>query len=132
MTIVPEERNAEEQIDAIINSTLGWRGVMLADLRAIILSADSNIIEEVKWKKPSRPSGVPVWSFNGIVCVADILKSAVRLTFPKGAQFKDPSKIFNTRLSSKSVRAIDYFENEVIDDKALNAIISYAVLLNYK
>ena len=86
----------------------------LAHLRAVILAADPGAIEEVKWKKPSKPSGVPVWSHNGILCVADTLKRAVRLTFPKGAQIDDPHGMFNKRLDSKTVRAIDFTEGEVV------------------
>jgi hypothetical protein len=86
----------------------------------------------VKWKKPSKPSGVPVWSHEGILCVADTLKNAVRLTFPKGAQIKDPKKLFNTRLDSKSVRAIDFYEDAKVDEAALKAIILDAVRLNLR
>ena len=108
----PEGPSASQQIDAIIEGTSGWRGEKLSQLRAVIANADPDIVEEVKWKKPSRPEGVPVWSRGGNICVADTLKNAVRLTFPKGAQMKDPKKLFNTRLNSKTVRAIDYFEGD--------------------
>ena len=118
------------EIDAIIRETGGWRGKKLSQLRALVKQADAGIIEEVKWKKPSRPEGVPVWSHDGIICVADTLKNAVRLTFPKGAQVKDPKKLFNTRLDSKTVRAIDFREDDTIDDAALKAIILDAVGLN--
>ena len=96
----------------------------------MIKKAHPALVEEVKWKKPSKPSGVPVWSHNGIVCVADTLKNAVRLTFPKGAQVKDPKKLFNTRLDSKTVRAIDFHENESVNETALNELILDAVELN--
>lgn len=79
---------------------------------------------------PSKPLGVPVWSHNGILCQADILKSAVRLTFAKGAQMKDPKKLFNTRLNSKVVRAIDYFEGDPIDKAALQTLILEATTIN--
>jgi hypothetical protein len=79
-----------EQIDAMVALAEGWKGPTLARLRDCIRRADPGILEEVKWRKPSRPMGVPVWSRNGIVCVADILKSAVRLTFPKGAALDGP------------------------------------------
>ena len=88
------------------------------------------MVEEVKWKKPSNPEGVPVWSHDGIVCIANILKRAVRLTFPEGAQIRDPNKLFNTRLDSKTVRAIDYHEGETIDEVGLKAIVLQAVELN--
>jgi len=84
----------------------------------------------VKWKKPSRPEGVPVWSLDGIVCIGEMLKNAVRLTFPKGAQMHDPNKLFNARLDSSSVRAIDFREGEKIPEAALRALILEAVGLN--
>lgn len=125
-----EEKTPSQQIDAIITDADGWKGRKLLHLRALIKKADPAVVEEVKWKKPSRPSGVPVWSHDGIICVADILKNAVRLTFPKGAQMKDPKKLFNTRLNSKTVRAIDFFEEATVDDAALKKLILVAVELN--
>jgi hypothetical protein len=126
----PKEKSPSQQIDAIIMEPGDWRGKKLSQLRASIKKADPAVVEEVKWKKPSRPSGVPVWSHDGIICVADTLKNAVRLTFPKGAQVKDPKKLFNTRLDSKTVRAIDFHEGEAVDDAALKALILDAVKLN--
>lgn len=126
----PKEKSASQQIDAIIKEPGDWRGKKLSQLRALIKKADSAIIEEVKWKKPSKPSGVPVWSHDGIICIADTLKNAVRLTFPKGAQIKDPKKLFNTRLDSKSVRAIDFYESDPVNEAALKALILEAVKLN--
>ena len=124
--------NASQEIDAIIKKTDDWRGKKLLIIRTIINHADSKLVEEVKWKKPSKPEGVPVWSHNGILCVADTLKNAVRLTFPKGAQIVDPKKLFNTRLDSKPVRAVDFFENDEIDEAALKALILEAVKINTK
>jgi hypothetical protein len=126
----PKEKPPSQQIDAIIKGTEGRRGKKLAQLRAVIKQADPAIVEEVKWKMPSRPEGVPVWSQAGIICVADTLKNAVRLTFPKGAQLKDPKKLFNTRLDSKTVRAIDFHEDDPVDEAALKALIRAAVKLN--
>lgn len=88
------------------------------------------MIEEVKWKKPSNPMGVPVWSHDGIVCLGDTLKNAVRLTFPKGAQIKDPKKLFNTRLDNNTVRAIDFHEGDTVEEAALKALILEAVKQN--
>ena len=119
-----------EQIDAIIAKPGDWRGETLAELRAIVKRADPDVVEEVKWKKPSRPEGVPVWSHDGILCVADTLKSAVRLTFPKGARILDSKGLFNARLDSKSVRAVDFHEGEMIDAASLTALIANAVELN--
>src|SRR5580658_10670290 len=101
-----EDKSAAEQIDIIVKMPGDWRGETLARLRALVKKADPDIVEEVKWKKPSRPEGVPVWSHDGIVCIGEMLKNAVRLTFPKGAQDEDTKKLFNARLDSKSVRAI--------------------------
>ena len=126
----PKEKSASQQIDAIIKEAGDWRGEKLSQLRSLIKKADSAVVEEVKWKKPSRPSGVPVWSHDGIICVADTLKHAVRLTFPKGAQIKDPKKLFNTRLDSKTVRAIDFHEGDTVDEAALKSLILDAVKLN--
>ncbi len=126
----PKEKSASQEIDAIIKESGDWRGRKLSQLRALIKKADPAVVEEVKWKKPSKPSGVPVWSHDGIICIADTLKNAVRLTFPKGAQVKDPKKLFNTRLDSKTVRAIDFHEDEAVDEAALKALILDAVRLN--
>ena len=102
----------------------------MSQLRALIKKADPAVVEEVKWKKPSKPMGVPVWSHDGIICIADTLKNAVRLTFPKGAQMKDPKKLFNTRLESNTVRAIDFHEGDTVDEAALKSLILEAVGLN--
>ncbi len=126
----PQGKTLSQEIDAIIQEQSDWRGKKLAQLRALIQQADPGVVEEVKWKKPSRPQGVPVWSHDGNICVADILKNAVRLTFPKGAQLMDPHRLFNTRLDSKTVRAIDFHENDPVDEAALKALILDAVGLN--
>ena len=119
-----------EQIDSIIVKAGGWRAVTLAGLRRVIATADRDIVEEIKWRKPSRPEGVATWVCNGNICVADVLKNAVRLTFPKGARMADPNKLFNSRLDSSAVRAIDYFEGSQIDDVALRQLIQQAAAVN--
>jgi hypothetical protein len=127
----PKKGESESrQIDAMIKKSDDWRGKKLSQLRAVIKKTDSDMIEEVKWKKPSNPMGVPVWSHNGIVCVGNILKNAVRLTFPKGAQMTDPRKLFNTRLDSKTVRALDFHEGDSVDQAALASLILEAVKQN--
>ncbi len=103
---------------------------MLSHLRALIREADPGVVEEVKWKKPSNPLGVPVWSHGGIVCVGNVLKRSVRLTFPQGARVKDPKGLFNARLDSKTVRAIDVHEGEAVDEASLRALTLAAVGLN--
>ncbi|HKW08066.1 MAG TPA: DUF1801 domain-containing protein [Candidatus Dormibacteraeota bacterium] len=123
-------QSAKADIDAIIQGVSDWRGKSLAQLRTLINKADPDIVEEVKWRKPSRPEGVPVWSHDGIVCIGETLKNAVRLTFPKGAQLKDPKKLFNTRLDSNSVRAVDFHEGVKVDEAALKALILQAAKLN--
>ncbi len=126
----PNGKSPSQQIDAIIRESGDWRGKKLSQLRTLIKQADSAVVEEVKWKKPSKPKGVPVWSHEGIICIGDTLKNAVRLTFPKGAQMKDPKKLFNTRLDSNTVRAIDFLEGNTVDEAALKALILEAVKLN--
>jgi hypothetical protein len=126
----PVGKTPSQQIDAIIKKSNDWRGKKLLELRALIKQTDPVVVEEVKWKKPSKPEGVPVWSNEGILCVADTLKNAVRLTFPKGAQMKDPKKLFNTRLDSNTVRAIDFFEEDTINEAALTALILEAAEVN--
>jgi hypothetical protein len=121
---------AAREIDAIIGGFHDWRGETLASLRALILQAFSPLREEVKWKKPSNLAGVPVWSSDGIVCVGEGLKNAVRLTFPKGALIGDPKGLFNARLDSKTSRAIDIHKGETIDNAALAALIRDACKLN--
>src|SRR5688572_9880846 len=125
-----EDKTISQQIDAIIQEPGDWRSATLSQLRALIKQADPAVVEEIKWKKPSKPSGVPVWSHDGILCVADTLKKAVRLTFPKGAQIQDQNKLFNTRLDSKTVRAIDFHEGDTVAEAALKALILEAVGLN--
>ena len=126
----PKGQSPSQQIDAIIRESGDWRGKKLSQLRTVIKQADPVVVEEVKWKKPSKPMGVPVWSHEGILCLADTLKNAVRLTFPQGAQMKDPKKLFNTRLESNTVRAIDFHEGDTVDEAALEALILEAVGLN--
>ena len=125
-----QEKSISQQIDAIIKEPGDWRGEKLSQLRTLIKEADPAVVEEVKWKKPSKPSGVPVWVHDGNLCIADTLKNAVRLTFPKGAQIKDPKGLFNTRLNSKTVRAIDFYEEDIVDETALKALILEAVRVN--
>ncbi len=107
-----------------------WREATLADLRAILRRTAPELIEEVKWRKPSHPEGVPVWSHEGIVCIGNVLKLAVRLTFPDGARLEDPRKLFNTRLDSRTVRAVDFFEGVRVDEVALTGVLRDALRIN--
>ena len=122
--------NASREIDSIIKELRDWRGETLAQLRASIKRVSPAVVEEVKWKKPSNPAGVPVWSREGIVCIGEALKSSVRLTFPKGALIADPKKLFNARLDSKTSRAIDVPKGEAVAAAAFAALIRDAVRLN--
>jgi len=124
------DKSASQEIDDIIKAAGNWQGALLSELRATIKKADPELVEEVKWKKPSKPEGVAVWSHDGILCLADLLKNAVRLTFPKGAQLKDPKKLFNTRLTGNTVRGIDFAEGATIDKPALQDLIREAVQAN--
>lgn len=127
-----EKENAtrNKEVESIIKNVKDWRGDKMSQARNIILEADPDIVEEVKWKKPSNPAGVPVWSHNGIICMGNILKNAVRLTFPKGSMINDPEGIFNTRLDSKTVRGIDYLKDSNIDQNALKELIKEAAKVN--
>jgi hypothetical protein len=116
-----------DPIDDLIAKTPDWRGTTFAKLRKVIHDADPEIIEEVKWRRPSNPTGAPVWEHNGIVCVGNILKERVRLTFNAGAMLPDPQKLFNARLDSNTVRAIDIYEGDKLNVTALKALIRSGV-----
>jgi hypothetical protein len=117
-------------VDAKIKALGDWRGEMLARVRAIIKQADPDVVEEVKWRKPSNPMGVPVWEHDGIICTGETYKAVVKLTFAKGAALKDPSGLFNSSLDGNVRRALDIHEGDKIDEKALKALIRAAVTLN--
>ena len=122
---------ASRLIDQRISDLGEWRGETLARMRALILEADPEMIEERKWRKPSNAmAGVPVWSHNGIVCTGETYKNAVKMTFAKGAALKDPSGLFNSSLEGNARRAIDFHEGDKLDEKALKALIRAAVALN--
>jgi hypothetical protein len=124
--------SASESIDRKMVELGDWRGRTFKLVRELIKQADPQIVEELKWKKPSNPMGVPVYSHYGIVCVGDALKNAVRLTFFKGASLKDPSGIFNGSLDSNTRRFIDIHEGDKINEVALKNLIREAVALNLK
>ncbi len=117
-------------IDARIKDLGDWRGETLARVRKLIKDADPHIVEEVKWRKPSNPFGVPVWEHDGIVCTGETYKAAVKLTFARGAALKDPTRLFNSSLEGNLRRAIDIHEGDRIDETALKALIRAAVDLN--
>ncbi|WP_441517748.1 DUF1801 domain-containing protein [Bradyrhizobium sp. 2TAF24] len=111
-------------IDARIKELGDWRGKTLGRLRALIKEADPDIVEEWKWR------GVPVWSHDGIICTGETYKSAVKMTFAKGAALDDPAGLFNSSLDGNTRRAIDVHEGEEINEKALKTLIRAAVTLN--
>ncbi len=117
-------------IDTRIAAMRDWRGETLARVRKLIKEADPDVVEEVKWRKPSNPMGVPVWEHAGIICTGETYKDKVKLTFAKGAALRDPSRLFNASLDGNVRRAIDFHEGDKIDDKALKALIRAAVALN--
>src|SRR5258706_10248705 len=127
---VPVE-SASALIDEKIKELADWRGKTLAKVRAIIHQADPEIVEEVKWVKPTSP-GTPVFSHGGIVCTGEMYKNVVKMTFAKGAALKDPSGLFNSSLEGNVRRAIDIHEGEKIDEAALKDLIRAAVALNLK
>ena len=123
--------SAAANIDARIRELGDWRGKTLAKVRAIIHEADPEIVEEVKWVKPTSP-GTPVFSRDGIVCTGETYKNVVKMTFAKGAALKDPSGLFNSSLDGNVRRAIDIHEGENINAVALKDLIRAAVALNLK
>jgi hypothetical protein len=122
--------SASRLIDARIQELGDWRGEMLSRLRALIKQADPNVVEEVKWRKPSNPDGVPVWHRDGIICTGETYKNHVRLTFARGASLKDPKGVFNSSLEGNAFRAIVIHEGDEVDEKAFNALVRAAVALN--
>ena len=118
-------------IDARIAALGDWRGETLARVRKLIKEVDPDVVEAVKWRKPSNAMrGVPVWEHAGIVCTGETYKAAVKLTFAKGAALKDPAGLFNASLDGNVRRAIDLHEGDEIDAPALKALIRAAVALN--
>src|SRR5437868_1019731 len=118
-------------IDARIAALGDWRGETLERVRALIKQADPDVIEAVKWRKPSNAMlGVPVWEHDGIICTGETYKAAVKLTFAKGAALDDPSRVFNSGLDGNVRRAIDIHEGDKINERGLKALIRAAAALN--
>jgi hypothetical protein len=126
-----EGRSASELIDKRIAELGDWRGKTLSRVRKLIKQADSSVVEEVKWRKPSNSMlGVPVWSHDGMICSGESYKSVVKLTFANGAALKDPARLFNSSLEGNTRRAIDIHEGEEVDADAFKALVRDAVALN--
>ena len=124
------EDSAAQLIDTKIASLGDWRGATLSLLRRLIHEADPDVVEEVKWRKPSNPSGVPVWSHAGIICTGEVYKDKVKLTFANGAAVDDPSALFNSSLDGNARRAIDLREGDKLDADAFRALVRAAVAVN--
>ena len=125
------EPTPSELIDRQIEQLDDWRGEMLSRLRSVITQADPEVVEEVKWRKPSNGMlGVPVWSRSGIICTGETYKDKVKLTFAQGAALDDPAGLFNSSLEGKVRRAVDFFENDEVDEAALTALVREAISVN--
>ena len=122
--------SAAEEIDAKIAQLGDWRGSTLAEVRRLIREADPEVVEAVKWRKPSNPAGVPVWEHGGMICTGELYRDKVKLTFARGAGLEDPSGLFNSSLGAGTRRAIDLREGEGLDATAFKALIREAVALN--
>ena len=126
-----ENQSASELIDKRIAGLADWRGETLSMMRKLIQDADPDVVEEVKWRKPSNSMlGVPVWSHDGIICTGETYKDKVKLTFAKGASLKDTGKLFNSSLDGNTRRAIDIHEGEKVDARAFKVLVCAAVDLN--
>jgi len=117
-------------IDAKLATLGDWRGAALARMRRLINEADSQVVEEVKWRKPSNPLGVPTWSHAGILCTGEVYRDKIKLTFARGAALEDPAGLFNSGFAGGTRRAIDIVEGEEPDAAAFKALIGEAVALN--
>ena len=124
------EKTASELIDEKIGTLNDWRGPVLARMRQLIREADPDIVEEIKWRKPSNPGGVPTWSHAGIICTGETYKGKVKLTFAKGAKIDDPKRLFNGSLGGGTMRAIDISEGMEIDADAFKDLVKAAIVLN--
>ena len=117
-------------IDAKLAALGDWRGATLARIRALIRAADPEVVETVKWRKPSNPNGVPVWEHAGILCTGEVYRDYVKLTFARGAALDDPTGLFNAGFGGNTRRAIDLREGDEIDEAAFKALVREAVAAN--
>lgn len=130
MSAKQTEVTPSRQIDARIAALGDWRGETLARARALIREADPEVVEAVKWRKPSNPAGVPVWEHAGIICTGETYKDKVKLTFAQGALLDDPAGLFNSSLDGNMRRAIDIHEGEAIDEAAFMALVRESAAAN--
>jgi len=124
------EATASQLIDSRIAALGDWRGETLRRIRELIREADPDVVETVKWRKPSNPSGVPVWEHEGILCTGETYRAYVKLTFANGASLDDPAGLFNSSLEGNTRRAIDLREGDQVDEAAFKALVRGAVALN--
>ena len=125
-----KDESPSQLIDARIKELPDWQGEVLSRMRGLIKQADPDVSEEVKWRKPTNPNGIPVWSHDGTICTGETYKKKVKLTFAKGASLEDPAGLFNASLNAKVSRAIDIYEGGEIDEKAFNSLVRAAAVLN--
>jgi len=125
-----DDGSATARIDKTIAELGDWRGETLSTMRKLIREADPDVVEEVKWVKPSTPAGVPTWSHDGIICTGETYKATVKLTFANGASLEDPGGLFNSSLGGNMRRAIDIREGQEVDARAFKALIRAAVDFN--
>ena len=125
-----QTESAAALIDAKIAALGDWRGETLAQMRQLIREADPEVVETVKWRKPSNPSGVPVWEYAGILCTGEVYKGYVKLTFARGAALDDPAGLFNAGFGGGTRRAIDIREGDTVDGDAFKALVREAVAQN--
>ncbi|HEX8263329.1 MAG TPA: DUF1801 domain-containing protein [Allosphingosinicella sp.] len=124
------DEDPSEAIDARIAALGDWRGEALARIRALIREADPDVVEAVKWRKPSNPAGVPAWEHGGLICTGETYRDKVKLTFARGASLDDPSGLFNASLDGNTRRAIDLREGDGLDGQAFMALVRAAVAAN--
>lgn len=124
------EKTASEQIDDIVTQYGGWKGALLKDIRAAVRKAAPDIVEAIKWRMASRPEGLPVWMQGGNVCYVETFKNDMKLVFPKGAYMTSKQDLFNARLHSSGVRAIEFHEGDAVDANVVAELVREAIRLN--
>jgi hypothetical protein len=125
-----DEKNGSAAVEEKLRTLSDWRGALMARLRRLIHEVDPGVVEGVKWRKPSNPLGVPTWEHGGIICTGETYKDKIKLTFMYGASLDDPKGLFNSSLDGGTRRAIDFLENDPVDESAFKALIREAVEFN--
>lgn len=125
-----EPESPAERVEGHIEALPDWQGEVLTRVRRLIEAADPDVVEEMKWQKPSNPAGVPVWSHDGIVCTGETYSEKVKLTFFKGASLDDPAGLFNAGFGGNTRRAIDIHEGDELDEAAFTSLVRAAVAEN--